>query len=119
MKELLPYFSLAVAVGALIVATIVALRAGRWRLSDDAKALDARISAIGGRVGAVETNSATADELAEVATRVTKLEAGMLNVATKADVAKLTAEIKGLETAVSGVDAGVNRIESHLMGARV
>ncbi len=114
MKELLPYLAFGVSVLACGIALYVAVRAGRWRDSDDAKAIDNRINALATTVGGAATGLA----LGAVATRVTALEAGMQHVATKADIAGLKAEVKGLESTISSVDAGVSRIEDHLMGVR-
>lgn len=97
MSEALPYLSLAVAVVAVAIAGLVALRNGRWRETDAAKEM--------------------ADDIESLGTRVTSLESGMKNVATRADVAKLTAELRGLEKTAALTQAGVTRIEGHLMRA--
>lgn len=98
MSDLLPYLSLAVATVAVVIAGLVALRNGRWRETDAAKEM--------------------ADDIEDLGTRVTSLEAGMKNVATKADVATLTAELRGLEKTAALTQAGVSRIEGHLMAAK-
>ncbi|MBI1408137.1 MAG: DUF2730 family protein [Caulobacter sp.] len=97
VSEALPYLSLAVAVVAVAIAGLVALRNGRWRETDAAKEM--------------------ADDIESLGTRVTSLESGMKNVATRADVAKLTAELRGLEKTAALTQAGVTRIEGHLMRA--
>lgn len=98
MRDLLPYLSLAVAVAAVIISGLVALRSGRWRETDEAREMAEDIEAMNGRLTALETS--------------------MKNVATKEDVARLTAELKGLENTASLTQAGVARIESHMMGLR-
>ncbi|HRD47542.1 MAG TPA: DUF2730 family protein, partial [Caulobacter sp.] len=98
MSEALPYFSLAVAVGALLVAIFVAMRAGRWRESDGAKEM----------AGAIN----------KLDHRLTTVEADMRNVATKADIASLKSEVEGLERLAKNTDQAVTRIEGHLMGVR-
>ncbi|WEK38667.1 MAG: hypothetical protein P0Y50_08885 [Candidatus Brevundimonas colombiensis] len=70
-------------------------RAAQWRESDDAKAILARLTL-------VEND-------------ITGFKARFENVATKADVARLTAEVNGLEQLVKNTDAGVIRIEQLLM----
>ena len=82
-----------------VILVITFRRAERWKESDDAKELIRR-------VGAVEND-------------VQGVKARMENVATKADVARLTAEISGFERHMTqqfqGVDQGVQRIESYLI----
>ena len=82
-----------------IILVVTFRRAERWKESDDAKELIRR-------VGAVEND-------------VQGVKARMENIATKADVARLTAEISGLEKHMTqqfqGVDSGVQRIESYLI----
>lgn len=98
MSPSLPYLSLAVAVGALLVAIFVAMRAGRWRESDGAKEM----------AGAIN----------KLDHRLTTVEADLRNVATKADIANLKSEVEGLERLAKNTDHAVNRIESLLMGAK-
>lgn len=102
----LEYYPYIISTGALIMSIAVYFRADKWRDSEEAKKLD-------GRISTVET---------QVAKHAVKFE----NIATKEDVARLEADIRGFEKTVkaemnglskeiSGVDAGVNRIESYLM----
>lgn len=88
-----------VAVGLSALNAVVLLktyhRAGQWRESEDAKAILARLTL-------VEND-------------ITGFKARFENVATKADVARLTAEVNGLEQLVKNTDAGVIRIEQLLM----
>ena len=70
-------------------------RAAQWRESEDAKAILTRLTL-------VEND-------------ITGFKARFENVATKADVARLTAEVNGLEQLVKNTDAGVIRIEHLLM----
>ncbi|NBB17031.1 hypothetical protein GVN21_16820 [Caulobacter sp. SLTY] len=111
MREFLPYAAFLVSVIACGLSLYVVIRAGRWRDSDDAKALDLRLTTIASTANAAAPGAA----LTAVATRVTTLEKGMESVATKADIAKLTAEVRGVEKTIENVDKGVTRIEDHLM----
>lgn len=72
-------------------------RAGQWRESEDARAILSRLSAC-------ESD-------------LTGIKARFENVATKADIARLTGEVNGLEQLVKNTDAGVVRIEQLLMRA--
>mgnify|MGYP001610557456 CR=1 FL=1 len=75
------------------------IRAGRWKDGEDARHLI-------GRVGVVEGD-------------VTTLKAQMQNVATKADVAGITASLNALGADIRAAERGVDRIEGLLMKERV
>lgn len=89
----------AVAVGLSALNAIILLRtyhrAGQWRESEDAKVILARLTKVESDIIGFKTR--------------------FENVATKADVARLTAEVNGLEQLVKNTDAGVIRIEQLLM----
>lgn len=89
----------AVAVGLSCVNAVILLltyrRAGQWRESEDAKAIHTRLTAC-------END-------------ITGFKARFENASTKADVARLTAEVNGLEQLIKNTDAGVVRIEQLLM----
>lgn len=72
-------------------------RAGQWRESEEARAILSRLSACEGDLAGIKTR--------------------FENVSTKADVARLTAEVNGLEQLIKNTDAGVIRIEQILMRA--
>ena len=90
--ELAPFL---ISTGALVMSIATFARAGKWRDSEEAKDLDKRIGAVEAKVGRHEV----------------KLE----NIATKADIARVEADIRGLGKEISNVDAGVTRIETFLM----
>lgn len=90
--------SLLISVLNALVLLLTYQRSGRWRESDDAKALI-------DRVGKAEGD-------------ITGLKVRMENVATKADVARATAEIEAGTQHIRRVEVGVERIESYLMNQR-
>jgi len=98
VSEALPYLSLIVAVSAVLISGLVALRSGRWRETDEARQMAEDIEALSDRLAVLETS--------------------MKSVATKEDVSRLTAEVKGLEKIAALTQAGVARMESHMMGMR-
>ncbi|ASE39359.1 hypothetical protein [Brevundimonas vesicularis] len=100
--------ALAVGLSALnaVVLLLTFHRAGRWRESEDAKAMLARLTKVESDINGFKTR--------------------FENVATKADMARLTAEVNGMEQLfkakvdglgelVKTTDAGVVRIEQLLM----
>ena len=91
----------AVAVGLSAVNGVILLltyrRAGQWRESEDAKAILARL------------NTCETD--------IAGFKMRFEHAATKADVARLTAEVHGVEQLIKNTDAGVVRIEQLLMRA--
>lgn len=95
MTEALPYLSLAISAVACMVAVWVAVRAGRWKESDDAKVLLARISQLEGRVD----NHATRFD----------------GLATKADAARLSQQLVAVDHNITTLERGVERIEAYLM----
>ncbi len=97
MLEVLAGASLLISLVNALIFTLTFQRAGRWRDLEDAKALIQRMSLAEGEI--------------------TGLKARMENVATKADVARLTAEVSGLEMLIKNTEAGVVRIEQLLMRA--
>jgi archaellum component FlaC len=88
-----------VAVGLSAINAVILLktyhRAGQWRESEDAKAILTRLTVVENDITGFKTR--------------------FENVSTKADVARLTAEVNGLEQLIKGTDAGVVRIEQILM----
>lgn len=103
--ELLTVAAVVISMANFIVLLLSFRRAGQWKDSDEARRLIERV---------------TANE-----TDINGLKVRMENVATKADVARLTAEITGVERQVVGVEVhakriegGVERIESYLMQGR-
>ncbi len=87
--EFMPYLATAVSIAALLVAAATFVRAGRWREAE-------KLDQLEGRVGAHDK-------------RITEVEATQRNLATKADITKLTAEIDGLEKLVKSEMDGVRR----------
>lgn len=95
MTAVLPYLSLAISAVACMVAVWVAVRAGRWKESDDAKALVARIGRLEGRV---DNHASRFDGLA-----------------TKSDVATLSQQLVAVDRSINTLERGVERIEAYLM----
>ena len=82
-----------------VISTLVALyaffRDAKWRDSEEAKRLIDRVD--------------------KAENRLTGLEQATKNLATKEDVARVEADVRGLERTITNVDAGVTRIETFLM----
>lgn len=91
------YYAVAIVISilAFLIAAANFWRAGRWRDSDDGRELDEQMTGFDKRLSAIETK--------------------VLNLATKGDVDRLTAEIRGLERETSRVGGGVQRIENYLL----
>lgn len=98
MTQLLPWLSLVAVLASLGVSALSYVRAGRWKDGEDAARLIARV--------------------AEIERDVVELNSKMENVATKADVATLTAKVEGVENQIRTIDRGVERIEGFLMKER-
>lgn len=91
-----------IALAALCVSVITGLfailtyhRAGRWKEGEDAKLLVA--------------------EVASIDKRLTTVEAEIKGLATKADLAEVRADLRGLERSIEKTAAGVERIEQFMM----
>lgn len=87
-----------VGIGSLLLSVAVFVRAARWRDSDGAKELIARVD------GCED--------------RITKIETRLEHVATKADMARLEEGISGVRETAKGVRQAVDRIESWLITNR-
>lgn len=98
MSQFLPWLSLVAVLASLGVSALSYVRAGRWKDGDDAARLIARVG--------------------DIEHEVVELKAKMENVATKADVERLTAKVEGVETQIRTIDRGVERIEGFLMKER-
>lgn len=98
MRELLPYFSLAIAVIACGISTWTAVRAGRWRDSEAAKALVDRIVS-------VETTTGLH------AQRIDQLEEDIKDLPTKADFARLEGEVNTTCRIADRTEKAVLRLE--------
>lgn len=106
MNGFLTYLAVVVSCAALLLNIATFIRAGKWRESEEAKAL--------------------VDNISGHESRLTKLETAQLNLATKADIASLESELHGLEKtvnakidgvnhAVNSVGEGVDRIEGYFL----
>ena len=92
MRELLPYLALAVSVIACAISAWTAIRAGRWRDTDEAQKL--------------------VDRLDEAEDRLTQIETKLEDLPTSADLAALKGEVHGLAGQVEKhVIPGLRRIE--------
>lgn len=96
-------------------------RAAAWKEGEEAQALIRRLGACEGDVQALQRDSGGIAALsARVGTAegaILGLGARMENVATKADVTRLTAEVNGIERHIKSVESGVERIEGFLMNS--
>ena len=97
-----PALSATAAITAAVVAVWVAFRSGKWRESDDAKALVARLSKV------------------ERDQEMTDLK--LVGAPSQADIAGLKAEIRTLEVMISAAkdssartERAVERMENHMM----
>lgn len=98
MTGLLPYFSLAIAVIACGLSAWTAVRAGRWRDSDAAKALDARL---------VKVESDTGLH----AQKIGQIEEDIAALPTKADFARLEGEVNTTCRIADRTEKAVLRLE--------
>jgi hypothetical protein len=73
----------------------VAWRAGRWRETEEAKALLKRMG--------------------EAENRISACEIRMEDLPTQADIARLESEIKGVGTQVGAANAGIDRLEGYFL----
>lgn len=96
---LLQILSVIAAFFSLGCAVFVALRAGRWRQSDEVKAI--------------------LDRVASVETDVGGLKVRIQDMPTKADFEGLKSDMRAVGREVSKVDDAVVRIESYLLGRAV
>lgn len=100
MREMLPYFALLISVISCAIATWTAVRAGRWRDSEAAKALVDRISS-------VERTSGLH------AQRIEQIEEDIEGLPTKADFARLEGEVKTTCKIGERVEKAVLRLEDY------
>lgn len=94
-------------------------RAGQWKDSEDARRLIDRVAACEGALTSVKSAPEVAASLGQrlgVAEQaIIGINARMENVATKADIARLAAEVAAVEGHASRIENGVERIEGYLM----
>lgn len=102
MKEFLPYLSVLISLVAVGIALVVAVRAGKWRDSDAAKALE-------GRIGTVEKASGLH------AQRLEQIEDDIAALPTKADFARLEGEIVSTCRIADRTEQAVLRLEDYMM----
>lgn len=96
LAEILVFFSTGCALASAGCAVFVALRAQKWRDSDDAKALLERVD--------------------EVEDRLSRLETRASDLPTRADIARLEGEIDGLTKLVERtVVPGLTRMEGYFL----
>lgn len=121
MRELLPYLAVALSIAALILNALTFLRGGRWRETDDAKALVGRVAEVEGGVTALagtgEAIAAVAGRVNETESRLDKLETLVASMATKEDVTALRGEVRAVCQLVDNqVVPGIRRIEDYMLG---
>jgi hypothetical protein len=107
---------------AAIAAWAAFVRAGRWRDSDDGKAVKEDIHTIKNELAKINGRLSRAEEvdkgLPTLVDRVTRVETAMESVATTADFRELSAEVDGIAREVKSTLAGVSRIEGWLVEGR-
>ncbi len=98
MRELLPYFSLAIAVVACCISAWTAVRAGRWRDSEAAKALVDRIASVETKAGLH-------------AQRIEQLEEDIKDLPSKADFARIEGRVDTTCRIADRTEKAVLRLE--------
>lgn len=94
-------------------------RAGQWKDSDEARLLIERVRACEAGLtvvkGATDQTPRFNQRLGVAEQAIIGINARMENVATKADIARLAAEVAAVEGHASRIENGVERIEGYLM----
>lgn len=83
----------------MIVAAASFWRSGKWRESDEAKALNSRVLA----VETVTKSLATKEDLADLEGRINGHSMLLENLATKSEIAKLEGDIKAVKSELTGL----------------
>lgn len=116
MQAYMPYLAILLSVAALVLNVFTAIRAGKWRDSEEHKDLVAKVNS---HSQAIPTMLANIANLVLTATehgnRLAAGEERFKSIATKADLAEVSSDVRGLEKTVAGIDAGVTRIEQFLI----
>jgi hypothetical protein len=113
--------ALAISAANCVLMFLTFRRASSWKEGEDAQRLIDRVGRCETDITAIQGSPAAITALAlrvgavESATEGLKIR--FENVATKADIARLTAEVSGVEQLIKNTDAGVVRIEHLLMRA--
>lgn len=105
LQAFLPYLSVLVSLCAVGISLWVAVRAGRWRDSEAAKALVERVAAVERLVGLH-------------AQRLEQIEEDIAGLPTKADFARLEGEIVSTCKIADRTERAVLRLEGFLMEGR-
>lgn len=105
MSELLPYLAFAVSVVACFISGWTALRAGRWRDTEAAKAMTQRV------------NDAHA-RLDRHGDRLNVIEADILDLPTKADLAEVKGKVETTCEISARTEKAVERLEHFMMERR-
>ncbi|EGF92441.1 hypothetical protein ABI_08770 [Asticcacaulis biprosthecium C19] len=115
MRDLLPFIAIFVSLAAFVMNVATFIRAGKWKESEEGKLLIARVERAE-KWSEHEIARALLSTVAEHETRLAAGEIKFLNLATKADIASVKAEVSALEKTIDKVDGAVVRIERLLMG---
>lgn len=119
--EIMTGVALAISAANCLLMFLTFRRAAAWKEGEEAQALIRRIGACESDVTVLKGKDAghdgLANRLAAAEGVITGLGTRMENVATKADVARLTAEFVGIERHIKSVEGGVERIEGFLMNS--
>lgn len=102
LQAFLPYLSVMVSLCAVGISLWVAVRAGRWRDSEAAKALVERVGAVERLVGLH-------------AQRLEQIEEDIAGLPTKADFARLEGEIVSTGRITERTEQAVLRLEDYMM----
>lgn len=106
MNETLPYWALAVSVLICLTGVYVAWRAGKWRDSDEARALHQRVERTERRLDQHEL---------KLKDLPTKADFEALRGEVRSVESGVRAELRGVEKQLDGVDQGIQRVEGFLM----
>jgi hypothetical protein len=110
---------LVITVAAALAGWAAFVRAGRWRDSDDGKAVKEDIHSIKNELTSINARLNRAEaadkDLPAISDRLTKVETTLESVATIGDFRELKADMAGMNRSLSNVEAATRRIESWLV----
>lgn len=119
---ILTIISLMISALGAVFAAAAYVRTGRWRDTDEGKAVQTDIHDIKNELTKINARLSRAErvdeELPSLVDRVTRIETTLNSVATSGDFRELKAEVEGLESVVRNTHAATQRIEGWLMEDR-
>ncbi len=116
MTSFMPYAALFFSAASLLIAAVTFWRNGKWRDSEEHKTLVAKVQDHGQVIPMMVANITNLQaSVLEHGNRLAAGEERFKSIATKADLAVVASDVRGLEKTVVGIDAGVTRIEQFLI----